>query len=139
MICGRAFETGAATDLREFFQQWTTRTGAPVLSVDNVQVQKTDAGFVVSGLLRQAQDADPYVTAGAGHRGDDQRTSDVGRETECARTDVRRSPSTAAPLSLHVDPMFDLFRLLDPRETPASIGQIFGEPQNPGRVACGSR
>ena len=33
------------------------------------------------------------------------------------------------PLSLHVDPDFDLFRLLDPRETPASIGQIFGEPK----------
>ncbi|HRW52356.1 MAG TPA: M20/M25/M40 family metallo-hydrolase, partial [Phycisphaerae bacterium] len=33
------------------------------------------------------------------------------------------------PLSVAADPMFDLFRVLDPRETPSSIGQIFGEPQ----------
>ena len=30
---------------------------------------------------------------------------------------------------LHVDPRFDVFRKLDPRETPPSIGQIFGEPR----------
>ena len=32
------------------------------------------------------------------------------------------------PLALSVDPYFDVFRRLDPRETPPSIGQIFGEP-----------
>jgi hypothetical protein len=33
------------------------------------------------------------------------------------------------PLALHVDPAFDVFRKLDPHETPPSIGQIFGEPR----------
>jgi len=37
--------------------------------------------------------------------------------------------TAAKPLLLEVDPEFDLFRLLDPRETAPSIGQIFGEPQ----------
>ncbi len=32
------------------------------------------------------------------------------------------------PLAISVDPRFDVFRRLDPRETPPSIGQIFGEP-----------
>ena len=35
----------------------------------------------------------------------------------------------ARPLALQVDPSFDLFRRLDPREIPPSIGQIFGEPR----------
>ena len=35
----------------------------------------------------------------------------------------------ARPLALQVDPSFDLFRRLDPREIPASIGQVFGEPR----------
>jgi aminopeptidase N len=35
----------------------------------------------------------------------------------------------ARPVALQVDPSFDLFRRLDPREIPASIGQIFGEPR----------
>ena len=29
---------------------------------------------------------------------------------------------------LAVDPLFDIFRQLDPRETPASLGQILGQP-----------
>jgi hypothetical protein len=33
----------------------------------------------------------------------------------------------AEPVLLRVDPQFDVFRMLDPRETPPSIGQIFGE------------
>ncbi|MBK5255254.1 MAG: M20/M25/M40 family metallo-hydrolase, partial [Vicinamibacteria bacterium] len=32
------------------------------------------------------------------------------------------------PLAVDLDPEFDIFRKLDPRETPPSIGQIFGEP-----------
>ena len=36
--------------------------------------------------------------------------------------------SADKPLALYVDPRFDVFRRLDPRETPPSIGQIFGEP-----------
>jgi hypothetical protein len=33
----------------------------------------------------------------------------------------------AEPVALVADPRFDLFRRLDPRETPSSVGQIFGE------------
>jgi hypothetical protein len=33
------------------------------------------------------------------------------------------------PVALRADPAFDVFRRLDPREIPASIGQIFGEPR----------
>ncbi len=33
------------------------------------------------------------------------------------------------PLALEVDPEFDLFRLLDARETAPSLGQMFGDPE----------
>ncbi|MHB0959263.1 MAG: ChaN family lipoprotein [Pirellulaceae bacterium] len=120
------FEGVTQTDLSEFFRQWTTRTGAPVVSVDRVQVQLRDAGFVVTGLLQQTQHSDPYaldvpVTV----------VTEAGPHASILSTNAREQvfsiPVAARPLSLHVDPMFDLFRLLDPRETPASIGQIFGE------------
>ncbi len=122
------FEGITETKLGDFFHQWTTRTGAPVLTVDNVQVQKSDTGFVVAGVLQQTQDADPYdldvpVTV----------VTEAGPQTSVVSTKAREQmisiPVSARPVSLHVDPMFDLFRLLDPRETPASIGQIFGEPR----------
>ncbi|MEZ6019887.1 MAG: hypothetical protein R3F17_07225 [Planctomycetota bacterium] len=44
----------------------------------------------------------------------------------------RRSPKRALrqfdsrPLALSIDLDFDVFRLLDPLETPATIGQLFG-------------
>ena len=40
-----------------------------------------------------------------------------------------RLTTPEAPVALFVDPAFDVFRRLDPRETPPSIGQIFGEPR----------
>ncbi len=123
-----ALEAAGSTDLRGVFQQWTTRTGAPVLGLADLQVQRADAGFVVSGLLRQTQAAEPYtlqvpVTVLTADGPQTTIVSLQGREQPLAIT------VEAAPLSLHVDPMCDLFRMLDPRETPASIGQIFGEPR----------
>ena len=55
-----------------------------------------------------------------------------GLTTATVRLDKAERPFTIAtesrPLALSVDPYFDVFRRLDPRETPPSIGQIFGEP-----------
>ena len=53
-------------------------------------------------------------------------TATVRLEGGLAASTVR---TEAEPVALHVDPSFDVFRLLDPRETPPSIGQIFGEPR----------
>jgi len=124
----RAFEEAASTDLRGFFEQWTTRTGAPVLRVENVECRKTESGFTVSGVIQQAQQSDPYtlqvpvtvLTAKGSH------TSVVD---SAAREQAFSVAVEALPTSLYLDPLYDLFRVLDPRETPASIGQIFGEPR----------
>ena len=78
------------------------------------------------GKLRQTQAGDPFeldapvVVQTSG-----------GTETRQVRLHGAEQPfeirTQQRPLQLQVDPQFDLFRLLDPRETPASIGQIFGE------------
>ena len=122
-----AFEKAADADLGSFFATWTQRTGAPTLTVETVDVQPTGAGYRVSGTLRQTQTADPYPL---------QVPILVQGESATARAVVSLSGREVSfqvaldepPLALHVDPAFDLFRLLDPRETPPSIGQVFGEP-----------
>ena len=88
----------------------------------------TPGGFVVEGVLRQTQGGEPFavdvpvvVQTGKG-----------ARARSCtSRRRSSRSPSRwpTRPLMVHVDPRFDVFRKLDPRETPPSIGQIFGEPR----------
>ncbi len=57
-----------------------------------------------------------------------------GTRVEKVRLETTAMPFTFTfgadqqPLALDLDPEFDVFRKLDPRETPPSIGQIFGEP-----------
>ncbi len=111
------------------FDDLITRSGAPVIDVKAGpdSVRQEGARFVVDGVLRQSQPGAPFV-------------ADIpivvqterGATAATVRLDKAGQPFTIAtesrPLALTVDPYFDVFRRLDPRETPPSIGQIFGEP-----------
>ncbi len=125
-------ETVAGRDLSRFFRDWVGRAGAPVLAVEVTAVRpdtsRAGAGFVVEGTLRQTQGGEPFAV-------------DVPVVVQTATGSVRhvvRLASSAerftvsspgVPLMVHVDPWFDVFRKLDPRETPPSVSQIFGEPR----------
>ncbi len=125
-------ETVTGRDLRRFFRDWIERAGAPVLSVEvtavRPDVSRAGSGFVVEGTLRQTQGGEPFVvnvpvvvqTATGVVR-------QVVRLVSAAQRFAVASPDV--PLMVHVDPWFDVFRKLDPRETPPSVGQIFGEPR----------
>ncbi len=122
------FEAVSQQDLGSFFQQWLARTGAPALAVQQVAVKQTAGGVSVDGVLVQTQQDPPYalqvpITV----------LTQQGPATTVVASSLPRQefsiPVSSPPVSLTVDPMFDLFRLLDPRETPSSIGQIFGEPK----------
>jgi hypothetical protein len=89
-------------------------------------VRRDGARFAVEGALIQRQQDAPFgldVPVAV------QTTAGTVVTTVAMRT-KRQTFSIvvdAEPLALVVDPRFDLFRRLDPRETPSSIGQIFGE------------
>nr|MCU0761274.1 M20/M25/M40 family metallo-hydrolase [Steroidobacteraceae bacterium] len=150
----RAHGAAADVDLAPFFRQWVTRAGAPDLRVAEVVVAAAGAGtptagaiaspgsadsagaagragatHVVRGVLRQVQKAEPFaldvpfaVRTAAGTEVFTVRAT--GRDTR-----FEFAVRGGAPLSLEVDPEFDLFRLLDARETAPSLGQMFGEPE----------
>jgi hypothetical protein len=124
----QVLESTSGEELDWFFEQWVERPGAVALEVNMVSAKGTADGFLVTGVLTQTQKGDPLVvdvpvavqTEGGVERSVVRLTGE--------RTDF--SVETAdRPLALQVDPQFDLFRLLDPRETPSSIGQIFGAPE----------
>lgn len=120
------FERAAGEDFGPFFKQWLHRTGAPALAISDVVVRETADGFLLSASIKQTQDDPPFVI-------------DVPIQivtAEGATTVIVQSASVhdtfeirldARPETVVVDPMFDVFRHLDPMETPPSIGQIFGE------------
>jgi hypothetical protein len=121
-----AFEAVADVPLNAFFRQWVERTGAPTLTLDEIRLQETAAGYRLDVRLAQTQAADAYslqvplaiALADGSLR--------VERLRMSQRRQSLRIDLPAAPLSLNVDPWFDLFRTLDAAETPPSLSQFFG-------------
>ncbi len=122
-----AFERASDADLKAFFEQWVTRAGAPALALADVSVSPSGDGFKITGVIRQTQPADPFALSVPLFV-----QTDAGVETFTIETDERdrhfEITTGSRPSSIAADPMFDLFRTLDPREIPPSIGQLFGDP-----------
>jgi hypothetical protein len=124
----RTSQAVAGTDLQTFFAQWIARPGAPAFEVRIDSVGRRNAGYLVTGVMRQTQDGPAYrvdvpilVQTPAGVT--------TTKVSFADRTATIQVSIPDRPLMLHVDPYFDVFRKLDPRETPPSISQIFGEPR----------
>jgi hypothetical protein len=125
----RTAEAVLRQDLGRFFADHVGRPGAARLSVALSDLRDSTAeGYEIAFLLEQTQAGEPLLldvpvvvqTTGRAV------TTVVHLTGRLAATTVR---TDAEPLAMHVDPSFDVFRLLDPRETAPSIGQIFGEPK----------
>ena len=121
-------EAVAGKPLAPLFDPWVTRPGAAELALGPATVAKTDAGWTVSGTVRQTQADAPFAlevpVAVVTEKGTVRKVVALdGREARFAVA------TEAEPLALAADSQFDLFRKLDAREIPPSIGQLFGEPK----------
>lgn len=122
----RSMEAASGLELGGFFQDWVQRPGAAELALAAVNVAEAAGGWEVTGRLRQGQDEAPYLlrvpVVVQTQEGAVETTVPMdGRDADF------RLEASSRPLAVHVDPRFDLFRRLDPRELPPSLGQIFGE------------
>jgi len=126
----RVAEKQEGSSLARFFDDWIGRAGAPALAVDSasLRVRSGGDGFVITGRIEQTQPGPPYRLSVpiVVQTDKDVERSDLVLDAPSATFEIE---TVNRPRVLHVDPYFDLFRRLDPRETPPSIGQIFGEPQ----------
>ncbi|MES9843434.1 MAG: M1 family aminopeptidase [Candidatus Sedimenticola sp. PURPLELP] len=123
----KAFETASGEQLEHDFKQWTGRTGAPSLALDEVKVSQGGKGYIVSGRLTQTQKEKPYrlrVPLFTQVEGRDLALKRVIDST--ARTTTFKMEFKKRPLRLSVDPRFDIFRKLHDSEIPSSLGQLFG-------------
>jgi hypothetical protein len=122
-----AFERAADADLGAFFKAWTTRPGAPTLTLTDVRTEPSpEGGWTVRGRIVQDQPGAPFpmtvpVVVHA-ERGEPRelRLELTGRSTgfEVALP--------APPMRVAVDPRFDVFRALHPEESPVSLSNLFG-------------
>jgi hypothetical protein len=121
----KSFEATGQESLGDFFRQWTRRTGAPSIAVDEIAVEKSRDGYRLKGRLRQTQKASVFnldVPVAI-------QFEEIKPQFESLRMTQREQPFVldlpAKPLRLTVDPWFDLFRRLDSEETPPSLSQLF--------------
>jgi len=124
-----SFETVTGNDLKPFFTQWLSRTGAPEIAIIVAKVSKTSDKFHVSLLLEQKQKADvfivdiPIVIA-----------TPKGLETFIVNMKDRKQDFefelSSEPLKLAVDPQYDVFRFLDPMEVPPTWSKILASKEN---------
>jgi aminopeptidase N len=122
-----AFNAVSDEPLDDFFDQWTLRTGAPELRLRDAVVEPVASGFRLRAVLEQTQDETPYalrVPVAVQLEGREQALVQdvvIGRNEQALELEL-----PARPLSLAVDPSFDLFRRLHREEIPPAISQALG-------------
>ncbi len=120
-----AFERASGADLSDAFGPWIERSGAPELRIESVRAGR--GGHFVRLSLTQVQPGPAYrllvpvaVTV-EGREDAFQTVVDMDRRAGQWKLRV-----PARPLRVDVDPEFDLFRRLDPRESPPALSGAFG-------------
>ena len=118
---------GSKSDRETFMKQWLYRAGAPKLALAKVEVKDKATGFQLKVEIRQTQDSAPYqlrVPIEVHFKGTDsllRQWVDLNGRHNVISLDVAEHPK-----SITLDPDYDVFRLLDPAETPSSLGRMFG-------------
>ncbi|MDO9371978.1 MAG: M1 family aminopeptidase [Gammaproteobacteria bacterium] len=120
-----AFEQSSGKNLNDFFHQWLSRRGAPLLGVEDIQSTVQGEKYQVSFTLTQPTPAYnlrvPVVIKTA--QGDKEHLIEFMQIKTRYTLDV-----DAAPQSLTLDPDLRLFRTLDAVELPSILRQIINDP-----------
>jgi len=123
-----AFEEVTEQDFRRFFEQWIDRIGAPEIVLENVKLKSVRDFNNISFTLKQIQNEDvfyldvPVIII-----------TNNGTHTDVVEMNERETKFSInikdKPLKLLVDPQFDIFRKLDPRESPPTFTKAYGAEQ----------
>ena len=128
----RAFEQASSRGLDWFFRQWLDQAGAPRLSLGSHRVDKVEDGYRTRIEILQPVPGYKFSLAVtlATEAGEERRRLFVEeRLTRLEWTTPQR------PLSIHFDPHTDLFRRLQPDETPPILRDITLNPASVVAIA----
>lgn len=120
-----AFESVIGKDLKQFFDQWVDRKGAPELSLLNATVKKNKDEYRLNFTLKQIQKEDVFVL-------DILVAVTFEDKVEIKKVEMTRREQyfeltfPAQPLTVQVDPQYNVFRKLHYNEIPPSLSKIFG-------------
>jgi hypothetical protein len=106
----KTFEEISSMDLQAFFEQWVDRSGAPRLMMSNINLKAEMISFNLSQLDQPyALDVPIKLTTKDG--------TELFRASIDGRVSQVNLQLSGRPISISVDPNFDIFRRLDTIET----------------------
>lgn len=124
----KIFSDVSDKDLRNFFNQWISRTGSPELKVSESNIVQDGSEWVLRFALRQSQQGDAYeltIPIAVTMQGEAETFQQILHMGSIEKSFELRLP--AQPLRMDIDPEFDIFRRLDRAEIPPALSQAFGD------------
>lgn len=122
------FELFHGESLETFFRQWIGMKGAPELELSSITKEVFPEGYRLTLEIRQNQERPLYafsVPVAVWYEGADEPVIDTVR-LESKPVQYVKVFVPGEPQAVRVDPYHDVFRKLDRKEVPASIGQTYG-------------
>ena len=120
-----AFESVTDEDFNWYFDQWVKRTGAPSLSLSEVTTKNVRGENTLSFTLNQTQEQEVFFIdvplAIVTNKGTSEHVVQMDNKTQTFTVAV-----DGEVLKVQIDPQFDIFRRLDPRESPPAFTKAYG-------------
>lgn len=123
----KSFEKITGDTLDAFFNQWLKSTGAPTLELRNLKRKTKRGKYVISFELTQEGTEKPFeldVPIYIFLKGSNVVERQILSLTQSTQKYSLTFPEI--PVRVDVDPLFDVMRLVDPKEVPPTLSQILG-------------
>ena len=120
-----AFESTTGRDLKPFFEQWLTRSGAPIVRIASARSERSGTGYRITVALNQRAPA-YRIRVPLAIR------TEAGEKTQLVDLDSARKTFTvqvsARPREVALDPELRIFRRLAHDEAPPILRQVMVDP-----------
>ena len=123
----KAFEDVSGKNFGLFFDQWVKRSDAPALTLEQTRADEKNGGWQLMLTLKQIQSGPVYnlqIPAAITVAGKKEVVLEKLYMNQ--KEQVFNISLPGRPLAVDIDPLFDVFRLLDKNEIPPALSQIFG-------------
>lgn len=117
-----SFEKASGKNLEYFFQQWVTKTGAPELELADADYDPN----VLHLKIKQKQTAPFRLTLPIAVWFKNSELPQLSTLTMSESEQTFNLELPNEPAAVMIDPYYDVFRKLDWKEAPPSIGQTYG-------------
>jgi hypothetical protein len=127
-IC-KIMETVSGDSLQQFFNQWINNTGAPEINILKFDTNQFNKQYRIFLTLEQIQPGEPFnidiPVAIATKTAIREFNVNMSKKKESYQFFINEKP-----LKLSVDPQYDVFRIVNPKEVPPALSTIWSSKQN---------